>query len=190
MVVTERTRTAIWQQMLDMARVTRYYGTLADRYQRRQRLIRSLLLVSAIGGIAPLVTELPETLQHVASVGIGLLVVLDFLFDYAHKAAVLGTISSECGRGDAVHRAGLAVGERLRGELQRQATRRAAGWRDLLHAQGGKGSDREMASALQPHATAQLAELSAARTRSDVVEAGCAPLRRPQQPLVSTELLR
>ncbi len=97
MVVTERTRIAIWQQMLDVARVTRYYGTLADRYQRRQRLIRSLLLVSAIGGIAPLVTELPETLQHVASVGIGLLVVLDFLFDYAHKAAVLGTISSECG---------------------------------------------------------------------------------------------
>ena len=76
------------------------------------------------------------------------------------------------------------------GELQRQAQRRTARWRDLLHAQGGKGSDREMETAVQPHATAQLAGLSAARTRSDVVEAGYAPLRRPQHPLVSTELLR
>ena len=74
--------------------------------------------------------------------------------------------------------------------FNRQAQRRAAGSRDLLHAEGGKGSDREMATALQPEATIQLAGLSATGAGSGVVEAGCASLRRPQQPLVSTELLR
>ena len=61
---------------------------------------------------------------------------------------------------------------------------------DLLHAEGGKGSDREMAPAVQPRTTAQLAGLSTSGTGSGVVETGYATLRRPQQPLVSTVLLR
>ena len=49
--------------------------------------------------------------------------------------------------------------------------------------------DREMASSLQPRATAPLAGLSAAGARSDVVAAGCASLPRLQQPLVSLDLM-
>ena len=92
-------------------------------------------------------------------------------------------------RRHAVHRAGLPMGERLCGELQRQAQRRAAERGDLLHAEGGKGSDREMAPAVRPRTTAQLAGLSTSGTGSGVVETGYASLRRPQQPLVSTVLL-
>ena len=55
---------------------------------------------------------------------------------------------------------------------------------------GGKGFDREMEAAVQPHATAQLVGLPTTGPGGAVVEAGYAPLRRPQQPLVSTELLR
>jgi len=53
---------------------------------------------------------------------------------------------------DAVHRTGLAVGERLRGELQRQATRRAAERGDLLHAQGGAEPGARVATRIQPGA--------------------------------------
>ena len=74
--------------------------------------------------------------------------------------------------------------------LQRQVTRRAAGQRDLLHAQGGTSADREMAETLQPGATAQLAGLSTTGTGSSGIEAGYASLRRLQWKLVSTDLLR
>ena len=46
--------------------------------------------------------------------------------------------------------------KRLRRELQRQAERRAAEWRDLLHAEGGEGAHREMAAGvhrLRPHSS-------------------------------------
>ena len=42
---------------------------------------------------------------------------------------------------------------------------------------------RQQYNRMRPH----IAGLSAARTRSDVIEAGYAPLRRPQHPLVSTD---
>ena len=48
-----------------------------------------------------------------------------------------------------VHRARQPLGERLLQILQREATRRAAQWRNLLQLEGGSGSHRAMAKALQ-----------------------------------------
>ena len=41
------------------------------------------------------------------------------------------------------------MGERLRGELQREVPRRAAQPRDLLHAEGGPNTDRDVAQGVQ-----------------------------------------
>ena len=62
----------------------------------------------------------------------------------------------------ALHRARLAVGERLCGEFQRQAAWRTVGPGDLLHASGGAGADWRVQADLQPHPAAQLAGLPAA----------------------------
>jgi len=60
---------------------------------------------------------------------------------------------------NAQHRTRLTLGERLLRELQRQAARRIAEWRNLLHAEGGADRDRKLASALQQHQAPQFARL-------------------------------
>ena len=75
-----------------------------------------------------------------------------------------------------VHRTGLALGERLRRVLQRQAARRALKRRDLLHAQGGADPDGQLAAALQRPATSQLAWLPSAGAGDDRL-----PGLRPQR---------
>jgi transposase InsO family protein len=66
---------------------------------------------------------------------------------------------------DAVHRAGQSMGERLLRKLQRQAAQRVAERRDLLHATRSTGTDRAMATALQPSPTTQRAGLPPAGAR-------------------------
>ena len=58
-------------------------------------------------------------------------------------------------REDALHCAGLAMGERLQRELQRLASRRAAQRRDLLQPRRGQGADRAVAPSLQHRSAAQ-----------------------------------
>src|SRR5665811_455239 len=64
-----------------------------------------------------------------------------------------------------VHRAGQPLGEWIRGELQRQASRRTARRRDLLHVEGGPDRDRELAAPLQRRAPSCFSGLQAAGTR-------------------------
>ena len=56
--------------------------------------------------------------------------------------------AGEGGHGDAVHRTGEPLGERLLRKFQRKVARRVPERRDFLFAEGGPGSDREMASGL------------------------------------------
>ncbi len=76
------------------------------------------------------------------------------------------------GRGEhAVHRAGqpppASRGERFRGEPERQVARRTPERRDLLHGGRGEGTDRMLARALQPGASAPCAQILPAGTRRD-----------------------
>ena len=57
------------------------------------------------------------------------------------------------------------MGERLLRELQRQAARRTAQRRDLLHTKGGKDRDRKLAASLQHGASTLIAGISTASTR-------------------------
>lgn len=96
MAVADSTRNAVWQEMLDTARLVRYYDRLASRHQRRHFATRLVLLTSAIAGVAALMDLLPAALGILAGAAIGLLMAVDFLADFANKAAVLNFIGREC----------------------------------------------------------------------------------------------
>lgn len=95
-MVAEQTRNAIWQELLDVARLVRYYEALSDQHRRNHLIVRFLLLAAAAGGIAALLDLLPAMAQLVAGGVIALLVAWDFVSDYAKKAAILHAISTEC----------------------------------------------------------------------------------------------
>ena len=95
-VITEQTQNDVWQDLLDVARLVRYYEALADRHQRNHSLLRFLLLVPAAGSIGTLLELLPAFTQHIAAGLVALLVAWDFISDYGKKTAVLHAISHEC----------------------------------------------------------------------------------------------
>lgn len=95
-MVSEQMRQAIWQDLLDVARLVRYYEALSNRHRLKHSLIQFLLLASAFSGIAALLKLLPEIVQLIAGGLIAFLVAWDFVAGYARKAAVLHTINYEC----------------------------------------------------------------------------------------------
>ena len=95
-MASERTRSDVWQELFDVARLVRYYEALADRHKRWRDRVRFLLLAAAAAGVAALLDLLPETARVAAGGAIAALVVWDFVADYARKAAVLHAVSLEC----------------------------------------------------------------------------------------------
>ena len=99
-MVTQQTRNAVWQELLDTARLVRYYEALSDRYRHYHWVVRFVLLLAASSEIVALLSLLPEdvrqTVQLIAGGCIALTVAWDFVSDYARKAAVLHAISMEC----------------------------------------------------------------------------------------------
>ena len=95
-MVSEQTRNEVWKELLDVARLVRYYETLADRHRRNHMLVRFLLLAAAVSGIAALLDVLPSEVQIVANGLVALIVAWDFVSNYAKKAVVLHSISLEC----------------------------------------------------------------------------------------------
>jgi len=80
-------------------------------------------------------------------------------------------------REDALHRARIAMGERLQRVLQRQGQGRAVEWENLLYPEGSYHPHRTLATTLQHAASAQLARLPAASPRNDLASS-CRPTRR------------
>ena len=94
---SDATRSAVWQEMLDAARLVRYYDRMASRQQRRYLGVRLVLLVSAVAGVAAATNALPEVIRVASGTVIAMLVVWDSHADYANKAAVLDSIRRDCG---------------------------------------------------------------------------------------------
>ena len=94
--VSEATRNAVWQEMLDVARLVRYYERMAGRQQRRRHAVRFVLLVPALTGMAMVVRDLPEAVHVVSGAVIAFFVAWDLLADPANKAAVLDSIRRDC----------------------------------------------------------------------------------------------
>lgn len=93
---TEHTRNEIWQDLLDTARLIRYYDALADQYRYKQMVLRFVLLTAATSSMATLFDLLPSILTLGANGVIAAGVMWDFMQDYSTKTAVLHAISSDC----------------------------------------------------------------------------------------------
>ena len=97
-MVSDTTRNAVWQELLDAARLARYYASLADRHLRKCRINRFLLMAAATCGIVGLLDPGLAFMQQAGAAAVAILVVCDFFGDFAKKAAVLHTICIECNR--------------------------------------------------------------------------------------------
>ena len=95
-MVTESTREAVWKALIYSARRGRYCGALANRYQRRDRIIRSLLLASVMGSVTTFVAALPAGAQAVVGVVVAGVLIADFVRKPARNATLLGLIRDEC----------------------------------------------------------------------------------------------
>ena len=62
-MVTEQTRHDVWNEMLDIARLVRYYEALADKPRIFYYLIRGTLIFSALVGSATLLDLLKFSLE-------------------------------------------------------------------------------------------------------------------------------
>ena len=94
--VTEGTRHAVWSEMLDAARMTRYAEKMESRFRNRHSAVRFGLLLSATGSVATILNMLPEQWQMIPNLGIAVLVTWDFMSDYGTKIAVLNSARREC----------------------------------------------------------------------------------------------
>lgn len=97
-MVSDTIRNAVWQELLDAARLVRYYASLADRHRRKRRIIQLLLMAAAASGIVGVLDPVPAIMQPTAIAAIAILVAWDFFGDYARKVAVLHVICIECNR--------------------------------------------------------------------------------------------
>lgn len=99
-MVSEQTRSDIWQELLDSDRLVRYYEALANHYQRKHSCTLLLLGVGAASSFAAILDLFPNFVQLGASALVGIVAVWMFIADYAKKAAVAHDISFQCRRLD------------------------------------------------------------------------------------------
>lgn len=95
-MVSPETREAIWIAMMHSARWGRYYGALANRYRRKERVVRAALLASVMGSVTTFVAALPPLVQAVFGVLVAGVLIADFVLRPAENATLLGLIRDEC----------------------------------------------------------------------------------------------
>lgn len=94
---------AVWQQLLDAERCSRYYLELAGRYRKWQMVPRVIMAISAfVGSFSILMKDMIwVTGFPYLSIVLFLLmiaaVVWDLLYDHGKKAAIVSAIGVECG---------------------------------------------------------------------------------------------
>ena len=94
--VSPLTRQAIWNGMLDAARMVRYADAMEQRYAKQRKWVRIVLSLGASAGIAAFLSELPEVVSIVFGLAVGVAVALDFTTDYSGKLAKLMYAKMEC----------------------------------------------------------------------------------------------
>ena len=89
--VTDATRHAVWSEMLDAARMTRYAEKMESRFRSLHTAVRFGLLLSATGSVATILDMLPGQWRMAPNLAIAVLVTWDFMSDYGTKIAVLNS---------------------------------------------------------------------------------------------------
>ena len=102
-MTTEQTRMDVWEEMLDIARLVRYYEKLADRHRTHFFIVQGILVLSALVGTAVFLSQFKVFPQHVqeiiliiAGLALASATAWDIVANNARKAAVLHAISKEC----------------------------------------------------------------------------------------------
>jgi len=99
-MVSNELRNDIRQGLLDSARSSLYYATLAGRYRRRDRSLKYLTLISATGSFSAWLDIMPSSwqspVQLIASGGVALFVLWGLIAEYARKEALLYTVTAQC----------------------------------------------------------------------------------------------
>ena len=88
----------VWQELLDVARLSRYYEALAERHRIKQSIVSFVLLLSAMTGISSLFEVLPPIAYVISSAAIAIVVVWGFIGNHSRKQALLSLVSQECAR--------------------------------------------------------------------------------------------
>lgn len=98
-MVSNATRNAVWQSYLDVVRLNYYYEALSDRYQRLYLLIRFGMLFFVIATVASPFISVPQPATSIMLVIItAFIVALDYVGDFARKAALLHGIAGHVRR--------------------------------------------------------------------------------------------
>ncbi len=95
-MVTEATRRAVWNDLLDVSRVARYAEAMGSHYRVRHLFIRLGLLVAASGSMATFLDAIGGHWRIGFGLAIAALIAVDFMLDYATKIAVLSSAKREC----------------------------------------------------------------------------------------------
>ncbi len=95
-MVTEATRRAVWNDLLDVSRVARYAEAMGSQYRVRHLFIRFGLLVAASGSMATFLDALGGHWRIGFGLAVAALIAADFMLDYATKIAVLSSTKREC----------------------------------------------------------------------------------------------
>ena len=85
------TRNTIWQGLLDLDRLVRYYSLLSTRYHRRQQGIRTVILLATMAGVAGLATPVPFWVAPVSVTAVALAVLFES-FDRTGERATVSDI--------------------------------------------------------------------------------------------------
>ena len=98
--VSDQTRIAVWHALCDLEWNMRYYGALADRFRRRYRILRFVILTGLLGEAAIFyaATMNPWLFYIGAAFGVllGALTVWDALSNYPDDAAILRVTAFIC----------------------------------------------------------------------------------------------
>ena len=97
-MVSETTKELLWQGLVDVTHLSRYYTYLSKKHMDRQRWTRGGLLASAILGFSGLFEVIPVWVSVVGNVAVVIIVVIDFMHDYGPKAATLNATSIVCAK--------------------------------------------------------------------------------------------
>ena len=95
-MVSQETRNDVWQEILDSARMIRYYEALAARYHRKHVWTMCVLIGSGASAFVAFLDVLPEVIQLIATATIGVLAAWVLLTGYEKKAAIAHSISHRC----------------------------------------------------------------------------------------------
>ena len=96
MNVTEHTKDRLWQDMLDLARLTRYYELQTNKLTRRYRVVRLILLIGAGASLSLAVGNLPIWIGIGGAAVLLVATAIEFIWDWGMQASLSHAINLEC----------------------------------------------------------------------------------------------